>query len=214
MVKEREPSQSRPGLADSQLAILHLAFGDHICEQHVHNLDVINWATQAHPLKAVGLGGRQVRTGKVFGNIYDHFAVDYEYPNGVHVSSYCRQMANTAANVSEAVIGTKGSWTSAGQSIKGEKPWSFARGKGNQPYKQEHIDLIKCIRDGKPYNELKNVAESSLTAVMGRLACYTGQEVTWEQVANSKLNTFPTTVTWNMSLPVPEVAMPGKTPLI
>ncbi len=136
-------SKREPGQGDLAWQIRNWLYftwlsGDHICEQHVHNLDVMNWATQAHPLKAVGLGGRQVRTGKEFGHIFDHFAVDYEYPNGVHVASMCRQIKDTHPNVSEAVVGTKGSWTSAGQVIKGEKPWSFGRGKGNAPYKQEH----------------------------------------------------------------------------
>src|SRR5205814_2431136 len=82
--------------------------GDHIVEQHVHNLDVANWALGAHPVKATGHGGRQVRTDSIYGNIYDHFAVDYEYPNDVHVASFCRQMPNCANNVSESLAGTKG----------------------------------------------------------------------------------------------------------
>ena len=96
--------------------------GDHICEQHVHNLDVVNWALGAHPVRAVGMGGRQVRTGPEYGNIYDHFAVDYEYPNGVHSLSMCRQIDGCENNVSEAVVGTKGRWQSQRPSHRRRQP--------------------------------------------------------------------------------------------
>jgi predicted dehydrogenase len=186
--------------------------GDHIVEQHVHNLDVINWAMKAHPEKCVGLGGRQVRIQPEYGHIFDHHAVDYTYPNDVHVLSMCRQIAGCANDVSEAVVGTKGSWTSKGHVIKGEKAWAFGRGKDNQPYVQEHVNLIKAIKEQKALNELKNVAESTLTAIMGRLATYTGGEVTWEQaLATSSL--VPEKLAWDMKLPVPPVAVPGKTKL-
>lgn len=190
--------------------------GDHICEQHVHNLDVINWAMQAHPVKAQGMGGRQVRTGPEFGHIYDHFCIEYEYPNGAHLMSMCRQIENTKGDVSEWVTGSKGRWGTPGfrPSIVGEKEWKNDAKKDNAPYKQEHIDLVKSIRDGKPLNELKNVAESTLTAIMGRMAAYTGVEVTWEAALNSKLELMPANLAWDMKLPVPDVAMPGKTKLV
>jgi predicted dehydrogenase len=187
--------------------------GDHICEQHVHNLDVINWAVGATPVRAVGLGGRQYRTGPEFGHIYDHFAIDYEYPNGVHVASYSRQQPNTRNSVSEALVGTKGTCQVNAYTIRGANEWRFS-GKDNAPYVQEHTDLIKSIRDGKPLNELKQVAESTLTAIMGRMAAYTGQEVSWEQALNSKEDTFPANLTWDTPLSVPEVAIPGKTKLV
>ncbi|MBI3823963.1 MAG: Gfo/Idh/MocA family oxidoreductase, partial [Planctomycetes bacterium] len=111
--------------------------GDHICEQHVHNLDVINWAIQAHPLKCVGMGGRQVRTTKNFGHIFDHFAVDYEYPNNVHVMSMCRQIQGCASNISESVAGTRGVCnTAAGPhlyQITGERAWTMPRANDNEP---------------------------------------------------------------------------------
>jgi predicted dehydrogenase len=191
--------------------------GDHIVEQHVHNLDVINWALQAHPVRAVGMGGRQVRTGKEFGHIYDHFAIDYEYPNGVHVLSMCRQIPDTTQNVSEAVVGTRGSCTTVDRVqyvIKGENPWSFPPESDNSPYDQEHVDLIRSIRAGKPLNELKQVAESTLTAILGRLTAYTGKVVSWEQALHSKWNLMPAQLAWDMKLPVPPVAMPGKTKLV
>ncbi len=191
--------------------------GDHICEQHVHNLDVINWATGTLPVKAVGVGGRQYRTGEEYGHIFDHFGIDLEYPNNVHVMSMARQYTNNVkGNVSEALTGTKGSCQVNAYEIKGpkgERLWKFT-GKDNTPYVQEHTDLIESIRKGEPLNELKTVAESTLVAVMGRLAAYTGQEVTWKQALESKEDTMPEKLAWDMQLPTPPVAIPGKTPLL
>ncbi|MGO9273470.1 MAG: Gfo/Idh/MocA family protein [Terriglobia bacterium] len=183
--------------------------GDHIVEQHVHNLDVVNWATASHPVSAVGLGGRQVRTGPEYGNIYDHFAIDYEYPNGIHVASYCRQISNCENSVSEALVGTKGFCQVNKYTITGEKSWRL-EGKDNLPYVQEHTDLIAAIRGGKPYNEIKGVAESTLTAILGRTAAYTGQKVTWEQVLNSEESLMPAKLEWG-DLAVAPVAVPGQT---
>jgi predicted dehydrogenase len=187
--------------------------GDHICEQHVHNLDVVNWGLGHHPLRAVGMGGRQVRTGPEFGNIFDHFAVDYEYPNGVHVMSMCRQIPGCESNVSETLVGTQGEahTSSERQSIRGKKSWRFGR-QSVDPYVQEHTDLVESIRSGKPINELRQVAESTLTAIMGRMSAYTGKAVTWDQALHSKENLMPDKMEWS-SLPVPPVATPGKTPL-
>jgi predicted dehydrogenase len=186
--------------------------GDHICEQHVHNLDVLNWALQAVPERAVALAGRQVRTSPAYGHIFDHFTVDFEYPNGVHVMSMCRQIDGCENNVSEAVVGTKGQWSSVTSSIKGPKEWRF-RGRETNPYDQEHIDLIASIRDGRPLNELRTVAESTLTAIMGRMSGYTGKAVTWKQALNSKQNLMPQHLAFG-PLPVPPVAIPGQTELI
>lgn len=186
--------------------------GDHIVEQHVHNLDVMNWALgNSHPTRAVGLGGRQVRTGPEFGQIFDHFAVDFEYPNNVRVMSMCRQIAGCEQNISEAVTGTRGTWTSGDYRITGERAWSFPRRQDNQPYQQEHVALLESIRAGRPINDLKNVAESTLTAIMGRMACYTGRAVTWEDALNSQQSLVPERLTWDMSLPVAPVAVPGQT---
>jgi predicted dehydrogenase len=187
--------------------------GDHIVEQHVHNLDVANWALGSHPIRAVGLGGRQARTGPEYGNIYDHFAIDYEYEKGVRVASYARQMPNCENNVSEALVGTKGFCQVNKYAITGAHAWKFP-GKDNTPYVQEHTDLIAAIRAGKPYNELKNVAETTMTAILGRMAAYTGKAVTWDQALNSKEDLMPPKVDWNVSLAVAPVAMPGQTELV
>jgi predicted dehydrogenase len=184
--------------------------GDHIVEQHVHNLDVINWALgNSHPVRCTGTGGRQVRTGPEFGHIYDHFAIDYEYPNGVHVLSMARQQQGCDNNISEGVAGTRGRWSSDYR-ITGERPWSFPRRQDNQPYQEEHNALYRSIRTGQPINDLKNVAESTLTAIMGRMSAYTGKVVTWDDALNSPQNLMPANLTFQTRLPVPPVAMPGQ----
>jgi predicted dehydrogenase len=185
--------------------------GDHICEQHVHNIDVINWAMDAHPIKAVGLGGRQVRIDPAYGHIFDHFTIEYEYPSGARLMSMCRQIDNCANNVSERVAGTKGT-SNCGGMIRGRKEWKY-EGPNPGAYQQEHADLIASIRAGKPLNEAVRVAESCLTAIMGRMSAYTGQEIAWDQALNSKEDLMPAKLELG-PLPVAPVAMPGKTAFI
>ncbi len=182
--------------------------GDHIVEQHVHNLDVVNWAMGSHPVKAMGVGGRQVRTDPAYGHIYDHFAIEFEYENGVRMLSMCRQQEGTASRVAEHLVGTKGT-SNANTWIQGEQPWRFD-GERPNPYVEEHRHLIQALRGGSYINEGRQVAESTLTAILGRMAAYTGQEVTWEQALNSKENLMPEKLEFG-PLPVPPVAMPGKT---
>ncbi len=189
--------------------------GDHIVEQHVHNLDVINWFIGSHPVSCAGMGGRQVRTGPEFGNIFDHFAVEYEYPNGARVMSMCRQTQGCADNVSERVIGTKGlAYTDGADGyIRGVNAYKIAEESPN-PYVQEHADLIASIRNGNPLNEGKQVAESTLTAIMGRMSAYTGRALSWDWVMNaSKLDLSPPSYEFG-KLPVRPAAVPGKTELI
>jgi predicted dehydrogenase len=193
--------------------------GDHIVEQHVHNLDVINWAIGNHPVKCVGMGGRQVRTQKNFGHIFDHFAIDYEYPNQVHVLSMCRQINGCANSISESVTGTRGICNTSASSrlyrISGDRPWAMSRNQDNEPYQAEHVALFESIRGrrSRRLNDLRAVAESTLTAIMGRMSCYTGQEVTWGEALNSQQSLVPERVTWDMRLPVADVAIPGVTAL-
>src|SRR5262249_14572563 len=168
---------------------------------HVHNLDVCNWAMQdKHPVKASGMGARTARPQgdpKDVGHIFDQFAIDYEYDNGVHMLSMCRQIPGCENSVSEAVAGSKGNCQVNTYTINGKR---IAAGRGGvDPYVQEHTDLIEAIRNGKPLNELKTVAESTLTAIMGRMAAYTGKAVTWERGLNSQQDTFPQQpLTWDM----------------
>jgi predicted dehydrogenase len=186
--------------------------GDHIVEQHVHNLDVACWAIGSHPVRAVGMGG-QVISEPERGQSYDHFAVDYEFPDDVHVMSMCRQIEGCENNVSESLTGTKGAFHSSGFRFTGSTR-ERVRARGINPYVQEHIDLLECIVSGKPINELKQVAESTLVAIMGRMSAYTGKAVTWEQALNSKLDTFPKHLDMKGSMPEPQVPRPGVTELI
>lgn len=191
--------------------------GDHIVEQHVHNLDVINWALGTHPVKVMGMGGRQYRTGKEYGNIWDHFAVEYEYPGGVRIMGTCRHTDGASHRNSERLVGTKGSTYTDGSngSIEGQNAYKYD-GPANNPYVQEHKDLIESIRSGKPINEGRQVAESTLTAIMGRMSAYTGRELSWDWAINaSKLDLRPPKYDLSLDdLPVRPVAIPGKTKLI
>ncbi|MFN0058731.1 MAG: Gfo/Idh/MocA family oxidoreductase [Planctomycetota bacterium] len=186
--------------------------GDHIVEQHVHNLDVINWALRANPLKAIGLGGRQARVQPIHGNIYDHFCIEYEYPGGVRVHSMCRQIDGTAGRVAERVVGALGSADPAGR-IEGKNPYRHRDHDARNPYEQEHADLIESIRGGTPLNHARRIAESTLTAIMGRMSAYTGQEVSWDQALNSRLDLSPRAYEFGAN-EVPVVAIPGQTPLV
>jgi predicted dehydrogenase len=187
--------------------------GDHIVEQHVHNLDVANWAIGSHPVRAVGMGGRQAVGGPEMGQSYDHFAVDYEYPNEVHVMSMCRQIPDCENNVSETIVGTKGRFQSNGYRFSGANN-ERVRVKDGNAYVHEHTHLLESIVAGQPLNELRQVAESTLTAIMGRMSAYTGKAVTWEEALNSKLDTFPKELDIKGSLAEPEFPRPGVTELI
>jgi myo-inositol 2-dehydrogenase/D-chiro-inositol 1-dehydrogenase len=174
--------------------------GDHIVEQHVHNLDVMNWFTGTHPVKAVGMGSRLRR---VTGNQYDNFSIDFTMENGTHFHSMCRQINGTTSNVSERLQGTKGS-TNCHNSIvdlAGNEVWKYeypldkdGKSTGSvkvDPYVQEHIDLVTAIRSGKAFNELENTAVSTMVAIMGRISAYTGKETTYEEMMNSDLKLGP-----------------------
>jgi len=205
--------EQEPGMSDMEWQVRNWLYftwlsGDHIVEQHVHNIDVANWALQAHPVKAIGVGGRQVRTDPSYGHIFDHFGIEFQYEDGARVYSMCRQQEGTPSRVGEHIIGTKG--TSDGHSkIEGETTWRY-EGEDVNPYVQEHADLIASIREGEPLNEGRRVAESVLTAIMGREAAYTGQEVTWEQVREADQRLVPERMEFG-PMPFPEVAQPGQT---
>lgn len=187
--------------------------GDHIVEQHVHNLDIANWALQAHPIKAHAMGGRLARKHPIHGHIYDHFAVSFEYPNGVMVFSQCRQMNGTEGKVEEHIVGTKGRASASFRinyiRYREGRPWRFDKRKETNPYKQEHTDFINSIRAGQPLNEAQAVAESTLTGIMGRESAYSGQTIEWEQVLNSNLRLGPEKYEFG-PLPFPPVAIPGE----
>lgn len=182
--------------------------GDHIVEQHVHNIDVCNWAMRGHPVRALGLGGREVRTDPAYGHIYDHFAVEYEYANGVKMLSMCRQIDGTASRVSEHLVGTLGT-SNANTWIRGVNSWRFD-GERPNPYVEEHRELYNAMTGGKTINEGRQVAESTLTAIMGRMSSYSGQEVTWDTALNSQESLVPQKLEFG-DCEVPPVAKPGKT---
>jgi predicted dehydrogenase len=193
--------------------------GDHIVEQHIHNIDVVQWAIGKPPVAAVGMGGRQQRTDPAFGHIYDHFAVDFEYPNDVHVVSMARQIPGCHNDITEHVIGTKGRANMANKTFqiaahRGGKGWSYDGAKDTDPYVQEHIDLVAAIRKGKPYNELKAATESNLAAIMGRMAAYTGKRVTWDQALNSRESLYPSGDLKFGKMEVAKVPIPGTTEVI
>lgn len=182
--------------------------GDHYVEQHVHNLDVMNWVMRAHPVRAYGMGGRQGREAPIHGHIYDHFAVMYEYANGVRMFSQARQMHRCEGKVDEQVVGRDGvSNCSTWLKQRDGKMWRYREASPN-PYQQEHEDLITSIRMGQPINEAKDLAESTLTAIMGREAAYTGHTVEWEQALNSQMRLGPEKYEF-CNLPFPKVPMPG-----
>jgi len=184
--------------------------GDHIVEQHVHNLDVLNWALQGHPEQCMGMGGRAVRT---LGNIWDHFAVEYEYANGVRIASMCRQINGSTDRIAERVVGTKGVADIDQGVINGEKPYKY-NGPDPDHYVQEMADLIASIRNGTPINEAKNVAESTMNAIMGRMSAYTGRALKWDWAMKaSKLDLTPPKYEF-VDMPTDPVAVPGKTQLI
>ncbi len=160
------------------------------------------------------MGGRS-RKNPDYGHIFDFFAIDFTFPGDVHVLSMCRQISNCANRIGENLAGTKGVCQPDAYSINGKRILTREQDReAVDPYVQEHTDLIASIRAGKPINELKNVAESTLTAIMGRMAAYTGKEVTWVAALNSKLDTMPKNLDWSMKLDTPPVPVPGTTPLI
>ncbi|MGZ4961445.1 MAG: Gfo/Idh/MocA family protein [Limisphaerales bacterium] len=200
--------------------------GDHIVEQHCHNIDVGNWiktldpTKPAHPIRAHGLGGRQVRNDpKLNGQIFDHHFVEFEYEDGTRMTSECSQIPKLWGNTSEHAIGTKGSVDFGGSNrsqIKGAKPFRFKG--GNEPYVQEHRDLIAAVRNNQKYNEVDASAYSTMTAIMGRMATYSGEQIEWDDAFNSKLVLMPEITGWNDPAPVqPDangvypVAVPGVT---
>ncbi|MCC6417965.1 MAG: Gfo/Idh/MocA family oxidoreductase [Gemmataceae bacterium] len=187
--------------------------GDFNVEQHVHNLDVCAWALRdQYPIKAVGLGGRQVRTGPEYGHIYDHFSVIYEYANGTKVFSHTRQQTGCRNDITVYASGTRGQAviSERRQAITGANAWSL-RGKDNNFYQTEHDELFASIRTGRPINNGEYMCKSTLMAIMGRMAAYTGREITWDQALNSREDLSPPRYAWDVPLQVPPIARPGVT---
>lgn len=192
--------------------------GDFNVEQHVHFLDVCAWLMKnQYPVRAVGTGGRQVRVEPQYGHIYDHFAIAYEYDNGSRLFSFCRHQRGCKGDMSAYVFGTRGNGTINESRITLDGPKRYFDKLGRKyknMYQVEHDELFASIRNGKPINNGEYMAKSTLLAIMGRMAAYTGQLITWEMALNSKEDLSPPRYDWDVKLPDPPVAMPGKTKFI
>jgi len=212
-VRDRQPDWSDMEWQVRNFVYFNWLCGDCVVETLLHNIDVINWAFNGPPKRAMGIGGRQVRTQPKYGNVYDHFTVEYEYSNGARTMAMSREMPDCYNRVSERVIGTKGVALCAAGQIIGEKPYKY-EGPAINPYEQEQVDLIQSIRKGEPINEGRRMAESNLAAIMGRMSAYSGLVVDWEwALKRSKLDLALPSYTLG-ELPVAPVALPGQTELI
>ena len=179
--------------------------GDHILEQHIHNIDVANWILNEYPVSANGMGGREVRKGLDHGQIFDHHYVEFNYSSGAVISSQCRHQPGTNRNVSERFQGTKGSVSFKKNKIidlNGNEIFSYKQRGDKSPYQIEHDKLFKSIRDGNVINDGEYGAKSTLTAIMGRMATYTGKEINWNQIMESDQNLVPDNLDWSSTPPV------------
>jgi predicted dehydrogenase len=196
--------------------------GDHICEQHIHNLDVANWLKGAAPIRANGMGGREVRKGKDYGEIYDHHFVEFEYADGSRMFSQCRHIPRCWNSVSEHAQGSKG-WADISGShinVEGGEDWRY-KGKKANPYQVEHDDLFASIREGKPINEGEYGALSSMTSILGRMATYSGKVIEWKDALASNIDLSPKSYAFDAEPPVqPDkdgnyaIAVPGVTKVL
>ncbi len=220
-VKPMPPASTRPeGMSDVQWQTRNwynftYLCGDGLVEQAVHSVDKVAWAMRDQPpLSCVAVGGRQIPAEG--GNIFDHFEVNYLYPNNVRAFIACRQIPGCYNENADYILGSKGSCT-IGRGplprIEGQTTWTF-EGQKNDMYQQEHDVLFAAIRQGKTLNDGKRMADSTLLAIMGRMAAYTGQSITWEQALNSQEQLFPDNLDWNGSFEPPPLALPGRTKFV
>ena len=225
-VQKRKPSQSELEYQMRNWYYFTWLCGDHILEQHIHNIDVANWFIGDYPISAQGMGGSEVRNGIDHGEIFDHHFVEFTYANGAVISSQCRHQTGTASRVDEvfqgsngSVVTGKGEMTDLSGNIKYKYPnkWN----EDPNPYQVEHDKLFQSIRNNEVINDVEYGAKSTMTAIMGRMATYTGKKITWDQAINSKEMLVPNNLTWNSTPPtLPDdngkylVAIPGKTKFI
>ena len=196
--------------------------GDHITEQHIHNIDVMNWAKQGYPVRAQGMGGREIRKGKDYGEIFDHHFVEFEYADGTLLNSQCRHQKGTMSRVDEHIIGTKGSVKFGVGLMKGMNGKAIYKhdSKGDpNPYQLEHDELFAAIAKGEyKFADAERGAHSTMTSILGRMATYSGRVVEWDQALNSGISLQPPVYDFNakpLSLPdengMYAAAIPGKT---
>lgn len=205
-VRGRKPEQTEMEYQMRNWYYFNWLCGDHILEQHIHNIDVANWFIGGYPTKAQGMGGRQVRNGKDHGEIYDHHFVEFTYDTGAVVSSQCRHQPGCMRRVDESFQGTKGSVvTRPGtiQDLEGNELFKYKEAGLDEPnpYQVEHDKLFASIRNGGVIADAEYGAKSTLTAIMGRMATYSGKEITWEQALNSDLQIMPESVDWSSTPP-------------
>lgn len=206
-VRERQPGQTELEYQMRNWYYFNWLCGDHILEQHIHNIDVANWFIGEYPISAQGMGGRQVRTGKDHGEIFDHHFVEYTYPSGAVIASQCRHQPDTMRRVSEFFQGTKGTVSTAGDNVE-MKGWDGStlfehRGKEDpNPYQVEHIKLFESIRNGGVISNAENGAKSTMSAIIGRMATYSGKVIKWDEAMASNLALVPDNLTWDSKAPV------------
>jgi predicted dehydrogenase len=205
-VRPRKPGQTEMEYQMRNWYYFVWLCGDHITEQHIHNLDVVNWFKGSYPVKAQGMGGRQVRKGKDNGEIFDHHYVEFEYADGSLLNSQCRHIPGTMSRVDELLVGTKGSIQCGRGSIvdrNGKVLYQFDRNKDNEPYQQEHVELFAAIAKGEfKFADAENGAKSTMTSILGRMATYSGQIITWDKALNSGLDIHPKVYAWDATPPV------------
>lgn len=201
-VRPRKPGQTELQYQMDNWYYFNWVCGDHILEQHIHNIDVANWFIGEYPVSAQGMGGRQVRTGPDHGEIFDHHFVEFTYPSGAVVASQCRHQPGTMSRVGEQFQGTQGTveTNDAGVArlldLEGRETATISNPEGHNPYQEEHNQLFASIRAGGHINNAYYGAHSTLTAIMGRMATYSGQIITWEQALHSNLQLMPSVVNW------------------
>ncbi|TXN34947.1 Gfo/Idh/MocA family oxidoreductase [Flagellimonas hymeniacidonis] len=223
-VKPRKPEYTEMEYQMRNWYYFNWLCGDHILEQHIHNIDVANWFIGEYPVSAQGMGGRLVRTGKEYGEIFDHHFVEFTYPSGAVVASQCRHQPNTMYRVGEAFQGTKGTVVTndAGTAkifdINGKELHSISNSEGHNPYQEEHNRLFASIRNKEVINNGEYGAKSTMTAILGRMATYSGKVVTWEEAMKSELSLVPEELSWDANPPVMPnddgsypIPIPGKT---
>lgn len=221
-VRGRKPGQTEMEYQMRNWYYFNWLCGDHINEQHIHNIDVINWFKGAYPVKAQGMGGREVRKGKDHGEIFDHHFVEFHYADGTILNSQCRHIKGTMAKVDELIVGSKGKIFAGAANItdlKGKVLYQFDRKTENNPYQTEHDELFAAIAKGEyKFADAENGAKSTMTSILGRMATYSGQMIIWDKAINSGIDIQPKVYDFNAAPPVlPDangfypVAIPGIT---
>ena len=221
--------ERKPGMTEMEYQMLNWYYfnwlcGDHIVEQHIHNLDVINWAKNGYPVSAQGMGGREVRTGNEHGEIFDHHYVEFTYDDGSIMNSQCRHIRGCWNKVGEQMTGTKGRADNSGTiyDLKGNIIWKHRDRNDPNPYQQEHDELFAAVANGEyKFADAENGAKSTMTSILGRMCTYSGQVIKWDEAINSEVSLMPERFAWDATPPVVPnedgsypVPVPGETKVL